>query len=324
MIRSLSAIALIALAADPTSAADDKPQKNLKVEKQTPDDMVSRPSGRCVDDPLYKSKAGLLCAQHSSLDCNGFEHLGFSPQEIDELLRKCPVSCRVEPCVSIEDVVIVDKKERSVAPTLQAMQQRDQRNGQTHYVRRRTSEEACFEGWHSSCQDNPLYVSPVQTGCSIARTIFEGGKCVQAIAIGMTLKEVNELLLNCPCSCEVECGAVEPVTSEMHSGSDSEDGGAPMISPAVIAESNEMMEENLAEDENGEGFSIQTILEEYGVFIYAGVGAVIVFIAVIYVVRSYQRNNIENRDRSYSFDDYGSRTEVSGQSRSRVSFWGYN
>ena len=147
-------------------------------------------------------------------------------------------------------------------------------------------------------------------------------ECAQAIVIGLTLAEVNEMIVNCPCSCEVECGTVQPVTSEIQSGEDSEDGGA-IISP-VIAASNEMLEENIVDDGNDGGFSIQAVMEEYGIFIYAGVGAVVVFIGVIYVVRSYQRRNVSNRDRSYSFDDYGSRTEVSGQSRSRVSFWGYN
>jgi len=85
------------------------------------------------------------------------------------------------------------------------------------------------------------------------------------------------------------------------------------------------MEENPVEDGDDEEFSIQAVMEEYGIFIYAGVGAVVVFIGAICLVRSYQRrNNMEHRDRAYSFDDYGSRTEVSGQSRSRVSFWGYN
>ena len=318
MMRPLSAIALIALAADPTSAAGDKSPKNLKVEKT--DAMDPRP--KCVDDPSYKSKAGLLCAQHASLDCRGFEHLGFSPQEVDELLTKCLVSCLVEPCVSIDDqdTVQADKDERSISPTSQAVKQQIRNQVQTQYVRRRTFEHyegACFEGWHASCQDNPSYVSPIQTDCSVAR-MFEGGKCAQAIVIGLTLAEVNEMIVNCPCSCEVECGTVQPVTSEIHSG-DSEDGGA-VISP-VIAASNEMLEENIVDDG---GFSIQAVMEEYGIFIYAGIGAVVVFIGVVYVVRSYQRRNDANRDRSYSFDDYGSRTEVSGQSRSRVSFWGYN
>lgn len=318
VIRSLSSIALIALAADPTSAASDKLQENLKVEKTG----AIAPRPKCVDDLLYKSKAGLLCAQHASLDCRGFVHLGFSPREVDELLSKCPVSCRVEPCDSIDDkdIVHVDKDERSIFPPLQAVQQQGQ-GSQTHYVRRRTSEEVCFEGWQASCQDNPLYVSPIQTNCSIAHT-FSNGKCAQALAIGLTLAEINEMILNCPCSCGIECGTVQPVTSEIFSG-DSEDGGA-IISP-VIAASNEMMEENLVEDGDDEEFSIQAVMEEYDIFIYAGVGAVIVFIGAICLVRSYQRrSNVEYRDRAYSFDDYGSRTEVSGQSGSRVSFWGYN
>lgn len=89
----------------------------------------------------------------------------------------------------------------------------------TQYIRRRTEQEACFDGWQTSCQDNPLYVSPIQTDCSAARNVF--GSCVQALEIGFTASQLNELIRNCPCSCEIECGTLRPLHSN-----DSEDGGA--------------------------------------------------------------------------------------------------
>lgn len=288
----------------------------------------------------------------------------------------------------------------------------------TQYIRRRTKQEACFEGWQTSCQDNPLYVSPIQTDCSTARNVF-GASCVQALAIGFTASQLNELIRNCPCSCEIECGTLQPLHHN-----DSEDGGARTkeqdsdddglcyaenrteqeevstfgidfsrtlyfdlchfvtftqqafaLSPSdttqecyqrckdrndcvqgngkdkkeckqlcrtnccknsassgairssVVAVSTELEEEYLVKDGGGFTSSFQTLMDEYGIFIYAGVGAVVAFICVVFVVRSYQQRNTSQRrqDRAYSFDDdYGGRSKVSGQSRSRVSFWGYN
>lgn len=282
------------------------------------------PQPGCVDDPSYKSKAGLLCAQHTRLNCSGFEYLGFSAQEVEELLRKCPVSCQIEPCVSIDDKDTTDTEHKPISTTLLQPQVQGSKHGLTQYIHRRTKKKkACFDGWDVSCQDNPLYLSPMQTDCSIAHSVFGDGKCAQAMTIGFTPKDVNEMLLNCPCGCGIECGRVQPVYGS--NSDDSEDGGA-IISP--IALSNIFVEENLIGDEGGGGFSFQAMMEEYGVFIYAGIGAVVAFIAVIYVVKSYPKRNIENqrqRDNAYSFDEYGGRTEVSGQSRSRVNFWwGYN
>ena len=96
----------------------------------------------------------------------------------------------------------------------------------TQYIRRRTKstkstkQEACFDGWQTSCQDNPLYVSPIQTDCSTARNVF-GASCVKALAMGFTASQLNELIRNCPCSCEIECGTLQPLHHN-----DSEDGGA--------------------------------------------------------------------------------------------------
>ena len=49
----------------------------------------------CQDDPTYRSKYGLSCQQHVKFDCLSF--LGpFAESEVEELVERCPCSCRVE------------------------------------------------------------------------------------------------------------------------------------------------------------------------------------------------------------------------------------
>ena len=111
------------------------------------------------------------------------------------------------------------KEDESISPKTSHPRDKTSDPSLTLYIRRRTEQEACFDGWQTSCQDNPLYVSPIQTDCSAARNVF--GSCVQALEIGFTASQLNELIRNCPCSCEIECGTLRPLHSN-----DSEDGGA--------------------------------------------------------------------------------------------------
>ena len=111
------------------------------------------------------------------------------------------------------------KEDESISPKTSHPRDNTPDPSLTQYIRRRTEQEACFDGWQTSCQDNPLYVSPIQTDCSTARNVF--GSCVQALEIGFTASQLNELIRNCPCSCEIECGTLRPLHSN-----DSEDGGA--------------------------------------------------------------------------------------------------
>ena len=111
------------------------------------------------------------------------------------------------------------KEDESISPKTSHPRDKTPDPSLTQYIRRRTEQEACFDGWQTSCQDNPLYVSPIQTDCSAARNVF--GSCVQALEIGFTASQLNELIRNCPCSCEIECGTLRPLHSN-----DSEDGGA--------------------------------------------------------------------------------------------------
>ena len=67
-------------------------------------DTETRPTLlKCHDDTTYVSPVGFACSDHSQLDCNGFRHVGFSDREADELVRRCPSSCRVASCENDDD-----------------------------------------------------------------------------------------------------------------------------------------------------------------------------------------------------------------------------
>ena len=49
------------------------------------------PTGdNCIDNPAYRTKLGLTCAQHDAWNCEGFASAGFDAEEVDELLTNCP------------------------------------------------------------------------------------------------------------------------------------------------------------------------------------------------------------------------------------------
>ena len=48
----------------------------------------------CQDDPNYQSKLGLTCDKHARFDCTTMDAIGFSEEEISELINRCPCSCR--------------------------------------------------------------------------------------------------------------------------------------------------------------------------------------------------------------------------------------
>ena len=73
----------------------------------------------CADDPNYVSSLGLSCEHHIQVDCHAFAHVGMPPQEADELLQRCPNSCRVDGCSSNErtgSLRISDKGALAMAP----------------------------------------------------------------------------------------------------------------------------------------------------------------------------------------------------------------
>mmetsp|Transcript_21341 Transcript_21341/g.43868 ORF Transcript_21341/g.43868 Transcript_21341/m.43868 type:complete len:247 (+) Transcript_21341:62-802(+) len=185
----------------------------------------------CSDDLTYVSKMGAMCVQHASVDCNGFLIMGFNEQEMDELLSACPVSCKVEPCIAQN---AVSERRGQSEPELSHSEAVSTVNGNPrtgehatafqvptqlpfaaftkhevltttrtdHHMRRRANQAPCFEGWDSTCRDNPTYRSPMDTDCSA----FESFDCDLTMSIGFLDVDVDLLVENCPCSCGIECG----------------------------------------------------------------------------------------------------------------------
>ena len=88
-------------------------------------------------------------------------------------------------------------------------QQRDTHHGnQPHYNTKLASSnlhdlintEACHPGWDVGCQDNPLYVTRLGLPCSMHVVV----DCEDMTKIGFTEADRDELILNCPCSCNIE------------------------------------------------------------------------------------------------------------------------
>ena len=51
----------------------------------------------CQDDPSYVSKTGLPCDFYSSFDCSAWTNVGYTEQEVYDLINSCPCACAV-PC----------------------------------------------------------------------------------------------------------------------------------------------------------------------------------------------------------------------------------
>ena len=152
-------------------------------------------AGSCIDDQEYVSKLGLGCSHHLSLKCDGFGKLGFSEQEVAELKAKCPVSCGVPPCVKPE---LIEGKGRTYQKTIATS---DAELVDTQKARV-LQEDSCYPGWPQTCQDNFAYRSRLGLDCSMHIVV----DCKVMQEIGFSESEIDELILNCPCSCGVECG----------------------------------------------------------------------------------------------------------------------
>ena len=60
----------------------------------------------CIDSSSYRSpKLGLACVQHKDLDCREFGVVGYSKDDIDDLLRQCPSSCAVGGCTTATEIM---------------------------------------------------------------------------------------------------------------------------------------------------------------------------------------------------------------------------
>ena len=53
-------------------------------------------SESCQDDPTFRSPLSLPCSGHQSFDCRMTDIIGFTEDEIYELVNACPCSCRIK------------------------------------------------------------------------------------------------------------------------------------------------------------------------------------------------------------------------------------
>ena len=168
----------------------------------------------CQDDPLYVSPMGLHCSDYVELECDGFRSVGFSRDEADELIRRCPFSCKAAEC---EDVWQEGK-----APASDPLQEKYQRKllhpsesqlitGQDRSWRNRFSTQnhiksvltaSCDPSWDFECQDDPYF----QTKAGLHCQAMWGLDCKRFGDIGFTEDQVVEIINYCPCTCKVECG----------------------------------------------------------------------------------------------------------------------
>jgi len=49
----------------------------------------------CKDSPTYETHMGLGCVEHKNLNCHLVYVLGFTPVQMTQLLRNCPVTCEL-------------------------------------------------------------------------------------------------------------------------------------------------------------------------------------------------------------------------------------
>ena len=162
----------------------------------------------CRDNPSYKTKLGLTCAEHVPWKCDGFAGAGFSIEEVDELLSNCPVSCGIcHPTGSEEDDIARRRVSDKIPVKRQSVQKinhidnSNERSVSTFQAERKAA-EACRPGWLDTCQDNPEYISKIDLPCW-AHAVID---CTSLTDIGITEDQVLDLVTNCPCSCKVECG----------------------------------------------------------------------------------------------------------------------
>eukprot|EP00562_Extubocellulus_spinifer_P007577 CAMPEP_0178492056 /NCGR_PEP_ID=MMETSP0696-20121128/11734_1 /TAXON_ID=265572 /ORGANISM="Extubocellulus spinifer, Strain CCMP396" /LENGTH=961 /DNA_ID=CAMNT_0020119955 /DNA_START=26 /DNA_END=2908 /DNA_ORIENTATION=+ len=185
-------------------------------------------SSSCLDDTSYVSKVGLSCAQHELLDCNGFVHVGFNADEVQELLQRCPTSCRV-PCaynngasVEGEDMIhairplpmateATTTTLRSGDPIIKGDQVSRQAQSYPWTVQGNIDPRgsdgdgggACFPGWDETCRDDPSFLAD---DLFLPCDSFKLLQCTKLEAIGFDERQLYMIVNSCPCSCEVECG----------------------------------------------------------------------------------------------------------------------
>ena len=147
-----------------------------------------------LDDDTYSSKIGLTCTQHEDLDCQAFVDVGFSAEEVHELVSRCPQSCSSTPMPA-----------RKIPGN-----EKEQRNPQ-HQISRITlgqgdivGKECLNPGWEDdSCRDDPRFLADALL---LPCESFQLLECKKLDAIGLNEEQVHTIVNACPCSCDIPCG----------------------------------------------------------------------------------------------------------------------
>ncbi len=154
-----------------------------------------RAAESCVDNATYESKLGMKCSDHSAFICEGLVTTGLlTAYELDELILECPISCRSSKC---EEHLSPMREERKVIEIdgTEADRERDllitfpSQDG-----------EQCFVGWNPSCQDVPLYKSPLG---GLPCSEYANTQCVLFRHVGFNDEQMHEFINSCPCSCGI-------------------------------------------------------------------------------------------------------------------------
>ena len=152
---------------------------------------------KCVDDASYVSKLGMTCSDHSPFICEGLVSVNLiSGHELDNLLDRCPISCRVPRCAKY-------------LPPLKSPQRRAQVESGPFDDERdllitfpSQDGDQCFVGWDPSCQDDPAYESPLG---GLPCSEYVNTQCALFRHVGFTEEQMLSFINSCPCSCGIEC-----------------------------------------------------------------------------------------------------------------------
>ena len=246
---------------------------------------------RCEDKPGFRSRFGITCAEHANVRCEALQVLGWTQDEVNDLLHNCPSTCAVPDCNDSTSSNAANHflQPPTAAPTLNTIMtsgaldlphdastasEADITIEASRTLLRKKKEEeeedtakACYPRWPASCQDDPTYMSRMSVGCS-AFQVFNN--CFEAKTIvAFSDDEISELISRCPCTCRIQC--TEAPTP------------APFTLPPVGPMFNEVAAATAAAQRGSEGDSTDTLMT---IIISVG-GAVAFFVlslAIAFVV----------------------------------------
>ena len=244
---------------------------------------------RCEDNPGFRSRFGITCAEHANVRCEALQVLGWTQDQINDLLHNCPSSCAVPDCNGATSSTANNHflQPPTAAPTLNTIMtsgefdllhdastasEADITIDTSRALLRKRKEEGdtaktCYPDWPETCQDDPEYMSRMSVGCS-AFQVFNN--CFEAKTIvAFSDDEISELISRCPCTCRIQC--TEAPTP------------APFTLPPVGPMFNEVAAATAAAQRGSEGDSTDTLMT-----IIVSVGGAVAFfvlsLAIAFVV----------------------------------------